>query len=329
MTSRHFDHPAFQTIAFDKIPLKRPVFLVDEKWLPEYEVARIEQFNGGPYKPVGYVSHASVHRVEREALAASWYPNSIDRFHELEIRVPRDAFVCCVTTPGYREPFYVFVKGSWLSSLHMRPYSAFALVDAINVKKALAAGQLASDALMRMRQRVDSVAAEYPGVVFVSFADSILLKTNWFVGHVGSEVKYSYKPEVLIGSIESLAQAYRAELGLEIYAAIAQGVNEYEDTALVHQSSEGNHISLNSLGLPFAQILAIDEAVRAAIRNGVHPKAELYLDEPFFYSLRLRYEFAKDSLPTALYVPPLTPNKGRYVLSDRKTIIDNLDESKE
>lgn len=325
MNQPHFIHPEFEVFSFENVPLDREVYLMDEKWLPEYEAARVALFNGATYRPVGYISYASTRRIEPDSLVVSWFPNLHDRFHEVVIRLPREEFLACVTTPRWRERPYIFVKGSWLSGLHRRPYSAFALVDAIGVKHALSGGKLAGEVLVRMRQRVDAVATENPGVAFVSFADSILLKTNWFVGHVGAEIAYSYRPEVLISIIERLAQDYRDELGLDIYATIAQGVNEYHDTGLLHRSDAGNHLSLNSLGLPFAQIRAIDEAARSAIRSGAHAPAELYIDESFFHSLRFRYGFEKNQLPKAPYAALLTPVSVHYVYADRRTILENLD----
>jgi hypothetical protein len=327
MIPTHFSHPEFHTFAFESIPLNREVYLMDEKWLGEYEAATIAMFDDSRYRPVGYISYASTRQREPDSIVLSWFPNIHDRFHEVVIRLPLEAFVTCVTTPGWADRPHIFVKGSWLSGLHLRPYSAFALVDAIGVRRALSAGRLGGEALLRMRQRVDAVAAEHSGVAFVSFADSILLKINWFVGHVGTELTYSYSPEILVSIIDSLAQTFLDELGLGIYAAIAQGVNEYHDTQLLHRSDAGNHVSLNSLGLPFAQILSIDGAARSAIRSGAHPGAELYMDEAFYHSLRFRHGFDKTRLPSAPYIAPLTPVTSRYVYADRRTILENLNSS--
>jgi hypothetical protein len=51
-------------------------------------------------------------------------------------------------------------------------------VDAIGVKAALSNGQLGGPALVRLRDRIDAIAATNAGVAFVSFADSLLLKVN-------------------------------------------------------------------------------------------------------------------------------------------------------
>jgi hypothetical protein len=123
----------------------------------------------------------------------------------------------------------------------------------------------------------------------------------------------------------AVAAAFREEIDLAVYAAVAQGVNEYEDTALLHHSSSGNHLSLNSLGLPFAQLLAIDGAARAAIRAGEHGPSELYIDEHFYHSLRFRAGFDKAGLPRAGYRSPLAARPSHYFHTDLLTILQNLD----
>ena len=299
--------------------------MMDEQWMLEYETACLRMFSGGDYPIVGYISYAVIRSVVDDVMEISWYPNIMDRFHEMLVRLPRSAFVNCVETPRWDKRPFLFVRGSWLTGLHVRPYSAFALIDAIGVKRALATDELFSKKLVRLRSRIDEVAAGNPGVAFVSFADSLLLKTNWFVGHYDSEIKYSYEPETLIRLMPTLTKVFQEELGLQIYAAMTQGANEYEDTSLLHSSKTGNHFSLNSLGLPFAQLMAIDEAARDAIRQGRHLPAELYIDRQFFNSLRFLLEFDKSTLPTGEYRQTLASQTGRYVLTDVGTILNNLD----
>ena len=71
-------------------------------------------------------------------------------------------------------------------------------------------------------------------------------------------------------------------------------------------------MSLNSLGLPFAQLLAIDEAARTAIRSKRHHRHELYVDNLFYHSLRFKYGFDKDSQPSAPYQAPMSSVPGKY-----------------
>lgn len=112
---------------------------------------------------------------------------------------------------------------------------------------------------------------------------------------------------------------------MSVYATITQGVNEYADASLIHRSLSGAHVSLNSLGLPFAQLLAIDEAVRDAIRFGRHDRYELYVDDLFFHSLRFKYGFDKHVQPTASYVAPMSTSPGKYYCTSTDTILGNVD----
>ena len=54
----------------------------------------------------------------------------------------------------------------------------------------------------------------------------------------------TYDPEKIIRLLPEIRDAYRNTIEMEIYAVIAQGINEYYDDKLLHIS--GNHVSLNS-----------------------------------------------------------------------------------
>lgn len=302
---------------------------MEEKWLKRYEASWIKFFNkGGEQKIVGYISYAAIRRIDEYALELSWYPNIHDRFHEVRITLPRSEFICCVDVYDYDEKPHIFVKNAWLNDLHLRPYSAFALVDAIGVKRALAAQTLKNAKLRELRRRIDSLAKRSPRVSFISFADTLLLKTNWSVGTFDSNVRYTYKPEFLVKLLPELSRIYESVLGLKTYAVITQGLNHYYDKALLHISRSRNHICLNSLGLPFAQLLAIDEAVREAIRSGAHPPTDLYMDDHFYHSLRFRYEFDKHSQPSAAYMAPLSGVSSEYYYCTMEAVLSNLDASR-
>src|SRR5437870_4759015 len=106
--SRHFTHRQFNCLGFEEIPLNTDLYLVDERWLPEWEAAYVDFFEGKEFRIVGYVSEAIVRRVTSDAFEASWYPNRFDRFHEVLITVPRDAFIACVEVYDYDDKPHVF-----------------------------------------------------------------------------------------------------------------------------------------------------------------------------------------------------------------------------
>lgn len=293
--------------------------------MPECEAAYLDLFNGGELKIVGYISYASVRAVFDGALEISWYPNIFDRFHEVIVTLPRDAFVRCVDVDDFDGKPHIFVKSGWLRALYSRPYSAFALLDAIGVKQALSEGRMSGLKLIQLRDRIDQIAAAYPTVAFVSFADSLLLKINWFVGEYDSEINYSYEPESLIRIFPQIALAYQEILGLSVYVIIAQGVNEYADHALMHYSDSGAHVSLNSLGLPFAQLLSIENAAREAIRSGTHGPYEIYADQLFFHSLHFKRGFDIKHQPTGSYEDRMSSRVGTYYCLSLESLLENLD----
>lgn len=118
---------------------------------------------------------------------------------------------------------------------------------------------------------------------------------------------------------------YRETIGLNCYTILTQGYNEYYDDDLLHISDTRNHISLNSLGVPFAQLLSIDKSTREAIKNGVHPPSELYLDETFYHSLKFRFEYNKNERAKSAYKPIMSAKPSHYFYADVKTILDNLE----
>jgi hypothetical protein len=323
-----FDHDLIKKHEFENIPLDRELYLMDEKWMPDYERSLLTLFSGGERDHVGYISYAAARAIGAEAIELSWYPNVFDRLHEVRVILPRSQFVVCTECWQWDEKPRIFVRSDWLTNLHLRAYSVFALIDAIGVKEALANSTPTRPKLVALRDKIDEIAARYyPAIAFISFADSLLLKSNWFVGQWDSATHYTYEPEAIIRILPEIDSAYRDILGMNIYAVITQGSNEYYDDDLLHISPARNHISLNSLGLPFAQLMAIDGAARNAIRDGVHAPAEVYMDENFLRSLRLDYNFRKSNESKYLYVAPMASGPSYYYLGSSQTLLDSLDSS--
>lgn len=320
-----FNHQWIETYDFEDIPLDRDIFLIEERWLPEYEAAMMaflrketKEFN------VGEVAFAAARGLQGDSMQMSWYPNVFDRFHEVPIRLPRSAFVTAVGAWQIDEKPHVFVKDAWLNELYRRAYAVFVMIDAIGVKNAIFTDQLTTAKLIELQAGVDQLAAQHPDMAFVSFADSLLVKANWQpLAARGDDA--DYQPERLLRLLVDVQQLYRRVLGLDTYAVITQGSNEYGD--LMHLSAGGNHFSLNSLGLPFAQITSIDDAARSAGRTGLHAYAEVYMDEHFFHSLKLDFKFDKKALPRGTYTAPLALGPAKYVMASRELLIANLDKA--
>lgn len=320
-----FEHTSFDRYSLKDVPCHCDIYLMDEKWLKEYEASWLRVFEGNSYeKSIGNISYAAVRYADEYGLDLSWYPNIHDRFHEVRIRLPKSQFITCVGSYDYDEKPHIFVKSGWLEDLHSRPFSTFALVDAIGVKDALRRERFDKEALADLRAGIDRIASQHLDVFFLSFADSLILKSNWTVGAFDNGVPYTYEPEKVLRVIPEIAGTYKSVLGMNIYAVATQGANEYYDKTLQHISSEGNHVCVNSIGLPFAQMFAIDKAVKEAIGDDRHKPAELYLDSRLFNSLRFEYQFKKSDHPTFAYYPPMSGVDNYYYTTDLATVLGNI-----
>ena len=308
---RKFDH-----YDFESTPLEQDMYVVDEKYAPEWERMHLSLFDGGSYEPVGYVSYIAVRSILPNALQVSWYPNIHDRFHEVRVSIPRSAFRQCVGCSRWDWKPTVFVSAEWLEMLHAKPFSLFGLTDAIGLRAALAAQEITNDKLRSFRKALDRLAIQYPGVSFISFADSVLTKSNWTVGSANTDVRYTYRPETHLFLCKDMRAACRETLGLDCYSILTQGQNEYFDEQLLHISDSRNHVSLNSLGIPFAQLLELDKAVRSAIHNDTHSPAPLYLDSTVFHSLQLDYKFKQGTHQRFGYCSPMESSVAQYLCFD-------------
>jgi len=310
-----FSDYSFQKFTLDELPLQRDIFMMDEAWMDEWEAEWLKVFHGDdkavPYE-VGYVTPVHVALVTEAGAELSWYANTLDRFHEVKTFLPRNAFVASAVAYEYERRPVLFVKSDWLRKLHLRSNSVFAMIDAVDMTEAIRSGSISHEKVIALREALDVIAADYPSVSFISFADSLLLKTNWTAGMVNTDVTYTYVPESLLVLFQRLQALYRDTLGLEIYGVFAQGSNEYYDDPLLHISKGQNHISLNSLGLPFAQISLIEGAARKAIGNREHDRMEIYMDADLFHSLMFKNYERKANWPSAPYKPKLTTEPGRY-----------------
>ncbi|WP_236892942.1 hypothetical protein [Desulfoluna limicola] len=297
--------------------------------MEEFSEALIKMLNGQDVNPyeVGYVAFVAGRKIRKNSIELSWYPNVHTRYHEISISIPKEKIKACVDCWRYDIKPYIFVDHEWLEHLYTREYSVFALIDAIGVKSAIRDNLLTKEKLTELRDDIDTLSEEHNDISFISFADSLILKSNWSVGYFDKKIDCTYEPEVFLKIINKIQKIYKKILGLEIYAVLTQGSNEYYDESLLHISSNRNHICLNSLGVPFAELLAIESAAKKALIQNTHPPAEIYMDEQYYRSLRFKYEFEKNNQPKNVYKAIMKIDEPYYFYSSLNTLLINLEKS--
>lgn len=323
-----FEHPNFDHYAIEKIPLDCDIYLRDEKYMAKYHQAAVEWAEGREeeWKNVGYVTFVAARRVDDCHVELSWMADFFKRYHAVTILLPRDQILCCVGAWRWDEKPTIWVKSGWLDQLYSRMYAVFGMVDVIGMRDALAKGMNLSERLPALRAAIDEVARKYPSLAFVSFADSLLIKSDWNATEASSEGKYRYNPEQILDVFRELRSAYKKQLGLDIYGIFTQGANEYINDTSLHISDSGNHVCLNSLGGPFADLMAIDKEARRLSKQKDHGPHELYLDQEYFMSLRLGYKYEpRQTLRRYDYDRVMTKQVGQYVCTSCDELLSNLD----
>lgn len=322
-----FENINIDKYSLDKIPMDRDCYLMSDIHMREFsdELEKLVQGEDcSPYE-VGAVAPVAVRKINKTTLELSWYANTFTRFHEVSITLPKDMIKICVGCRQYDVKPYIFVSHEWLEQLHLRQYSIFALIDAIGVKEAIKTNSLSKEKLIKLREAIDQLAEKHADISLISFADSLILKTNWDVGYADKGMECSYRPEKILHIIKEIDHIYHQILGLKIYAVLTQGSNEYYGESLLHISKTNNHVCLNSLGLPFAELLAIETAAKQSIKTGVHPPMQLYLDEQFYLSLNLQYSFEKTKKPKSAYAAIMKVNQPSYYYSTCDELIANFE----
>ena len=176
--------------------------------------------------------------------------------------------------------------------------------------------------LQTFRRDLDLLAARHRKALFVSFADSVIIKMNW-------DHPEAYAPEETVRVAEKVRALFQRHLGLNSYTVIAQGALEDAEKETHSVSKLGSHIAINSLGTQFMALHAIDYAARQNVKKKIHARHDIYLDEDVLLSVRFRgdrpstsYEYSLPGRPslayhatsTAAFLDQLDPNKPKTTL---------------
>lgn len=168
----------FEIYEYQKIPLNTDCYLMDAKYMHQYEQNILRYFqdyhHGKNYKLTGFIASLGVVEIDKGSITINWFPDSISRFHGVTVNLPKKEIIKCVSSWNYDEKPHIFVRGNWLEHLHIRYHSIFGMIDAINVKNALREGKITLSQLVKLRKGIDDIAKDYKNISFISFADTII-----------------------------------------------------------------------------------------------------------------------------------------------------------
>jgi hypothetical protein len=276
---------------FDHIPVGRDIFLIGAEQLEQLHESWLEiqvQENAPALSETLNFRWCAVQEIVADTCRVNVCIDLSTRYHGALHLLPRAKFVACVRFWNYEKRPYLIVDQEWFDQIQSEMYSLYALVDAIGVKAALdLANGITSAGVVSLKTIIDGIAMEHPEAAFFTFADTVLIKTNWSAK--AGEYDSSYYPEQFLAIVEKVRAAFQTALRLPAYAVVTQGANFFQQPKTFEMSSNGNHIFIGSLGTPFANLQEIEAAVRRAIREGAHPPKELYLAEWFVLTLHFKH----------------------------------------
>src|SRR5258707_967098 len=159
-----------------------------------------------------------------------------------------------------------------------------------------AQGRVTRQQITALRDGIDALANAHSDHAFLTFADTVVVKTNWSMSGDSYYEGTTYNPERFLRVLESVRSVVRAALSLDSYAVVTQGANLAAEESLMSLSQGRNHVFFGSLGTPFAQLAEMDLSIRAALRKQTHGPKQFYLAHWLVLSLHWKSYDTRDGL---------------------------------
>lgn len=248
----------------------------------------------------------------RESLELSLEVNIVDRWHDAKRVLPRSDFKGCVQWWNFQKQPYLVVSRRWMRELGEPRFSIYALVDVIGTKKQYATkGRIDAEALGRFRASIDAIARSKRSFAFLSFADNVLVRSDWNAAKRGAQS--TYEPEAMLAVVSAVRAAIKSDLHSESYAIFSQGTNWAANDAGKRAPRQPNHAVFGGLGAPFAELFRIEQAVKSSMRSKRHEASDYYLARSFAQSLRYKGSAMPEEIRGQIVSVPLDPDANENV----------------
>lgn len=294
-----------QFYTFDEVPLARDLFVIGASQIDVLKSKwdwYLSQPDGpSPGHPNSFLKHrwCAIETRDADSCEINLEISIRTRWHGAIRTLPRTKFVGCVKFWNYEKRPYLIVDQDWFDDIEQTRFSLYGLVDVVGMRALLSRqGKVEQDQLQSLKREMDSLAAKHREFAFVTFADNVLVKTNWSARPDVYDA--SYNPEKFLHVLADVRKALRSVLGLDSYAVVTQGGDSFASESPLYVSPEQNHVFFGSLGTPFVELFDIDKAARLAIRSKSHAPCNLYLAHSFLLTLKFKDFEIRDVLEKQL-----------------------------
>ncbi len=280
----------YREYSFEEIPQDRDSFIIPENDLNIF-IDICNKINMGI--PTENVNHPNekidyrwcfVEKLDEDSCDINICVTMNHRFHGVMKKLPKNMFIGCIQAFQFESRPYIVVKDEWIESLQNIPSSIYCMIDIIGIKNYLnKKGIIGCDIYDDYQKRINNIAKNNPEYIFLSFADSLIIKANWEIQ--ANMYNKTYNPEKIIIIIKQIHEIIFEIFKLNSYAIITQGIN-YVETKDIEGISANNYLSIPSISAPFAELFDIEEAVKKNIKNHIHKPYNLYISESVLLTLK-------------------------------------------
>ena len=279
-----------------QLQLKKDYFLNSDLKSKEIEIEWLKYINHEDYKHPNSISEYfpfDILRISNDELFIRILMQRNDRWHTIKISLPISIFRVAYLAHTSETRAQIVVKEEWFKKLKEYSYSVYCIIDFIDMKKILSKlGSISAEQLNRIKYIVDVFATANPDYIFMSFADNILIKTNWKMDYKGNTTIYN--PEKLLRLIQKLRREIKLELGIDSYSIVSQGANYVDENFVNLEPIVKNHFFLPSLSTSFIEIFEIDNDIRNKIKSQELKRSEVYLENSFYQSTNRKFDFGDE-----------------------------------
>lgn len=231
-----------------------------------------------------------IKNIDKLYIVVDMFPNTSERFHRFEKRIPRSVFESCLHVYSYDKRPYLFLKDDWIDRFWNSTYSTYVFIDLIGFKKYMEKHvELDRSLFQSINLQLDYFVKDRPDVSIISVSDSVIIKKNW---GIRDEYK-KFTPEDLIKDFLEVKTIFKRAMGLDSFAVFTQGFNEFSSDDVFRSSVSGRHVSMLTSGAPFIDLMDIEKAAVSNQKKKIHPPCDCYFHEDFLLSINFKFEHAK------------------------------------